>query len=336
MAGPARQLGLFGDGGDAPAVLPAEPSPEALDAGRRLPDGVRLGTSSWSFPGWEGLVYAGAVPRQALAREGLAAYARHPILRCVGLDRTFYGPVSRGAHAAYAASVPPDFRFLVKAPAHCTFERDPSAVLREPGSAASGAAPANPRYLDPAFAAAAAEPVAEGLGARLGALVLQFPPQRSGGRGGAARFAERLHAFLRRLPRLPEGAPWAVEIRTAGWLGSDYAAALREAGAVHCVTVHPSMPDVDAQVEAAVRPDGPLVVRWMLGHGRGYEEARRRYHPFDRLVDEDPATRDALARQLARAAREGRAALVSINNKAEGSAPLSALRLGQRVAELVA
>jgi len=312
-------------------VRPAEPSPEAREAGRRLPAGVRLGTSSWSFPGWAGLVYAGAAPRQALAREGLAAYARHPILRCVGLDRTFYGPVPRDTHAAYAASVPEPFRFLVKAPAHCTFERDPSAVLRGSGPAA----PANPRFLDPAFAAAAAEPVAEGLGAKLGALVLQFPPQRSGGREGAARFAERLHAFLRRLPRLPAGAPWAVEIRSAGWLTADYAAALRDAGAVHCVTVHPSMPDVDAQVEAAVRPDGPLVVRWMLGHGRRYEEARRRYHPFDRLVDEDSATREALARQLARAARLGRSALVSINNKAEGSAPLSALRLGQRVAELL-
>src|SRR5262249_2228066 len=57
---------------EPPAPAPAT---EALrDLGRRLPVEVRLGTSSWSFPGWTGLVYAREATPELLAREGLPAY----------------------------------------------------------------------------------------------------------------------------------------------------------------------------------------------------------------------------------------------------------------------
>src|SRR5512135_3008193 len=96
------QLELFGP---APGVAaeperapePPAPAPttEALRAlGGRLPRDVRFGTSSWSFPGWTGLVYAREAGPDLLAREGLPAYARHPLFRTVGVDRTFYGPVT--------------------------------------------------------------------------------------------------------------------------------------------------------------------------------------------------------------------------------------------------
>ena len=39
-----------------------------------------------------------------------------------------------------------------------------------------------------------------------------------------------------------------------------------------------------------------LVVRWNLHRGFLYQEAKQRYEPFDRLVDEDPQTRRTLAR----------------------------------------
>ena len=42
--------------------------------GRQLPTSVHLGTSSWSFPGWQGIVYGDAYSESALARVGLAAY----------------------------------------------------------------------------------------------------------------------------------------------------------------------------------------------------------------------------------------------------------------------
>ena len=76
---------------DAPAAEPTAPRParrpragvEAAgvsDATRTLaaalPHGLRLGTSSWHFPGWAGLVWGGDYAESRLSKEGLAAYAR--------------------------------------------------------------------------------------------------------------------------------------------------------------------------------------------------------------------------------------------------------------------
>ena len=173
-------------------------------------------------------------------------------------------------------------------------------------------------------------PALAGLGGRLGTIVLPFTPAPPGAFGSPAAFADGLHDFLRALP----AAPVAVEVRSPELLGPEYAAALSDSGAVHCYAVHPSMP---GPVEQARRMGdvgrGPLVVRWMLRRNRRYEEARARYAPFDRLVEPDPEIRAEIAELVVAASRSGRAALVSINNKAEGSAPLSAFRLAEAVAE---
>ncbi|MGQ4807838.1 hypothetical protein NKDENANG_01200 [Candidatus Entotheonellaceae bacterium PAL068K] len=84
------------------------------------PEGIYLGTPSWSFPGWQGLICDRHASQSHLARHGLAAYAQHPLLGAVGLDRTDYAPLAATDFAAYAAAVPDHFRFLVKAHALCT------------------------------------------------------------------------------------------------------------------------------------------------------------------------------------------------------------------------
>ena len=62
-----------------------------------------------------------------------------------------------------------------------------------------------------------------------------------------------------------------------------------------------------------------------------YEEARKLYAPFDRLVNEDPGVRSDIASLAVEALAEGRPVYVSINNKAEGSAPVSVERLAAAV-----
>lgn len=283
-----------------------------------------MGTSSWSFPGWAGLVWAGRHSAEALSRDGLSAYARHPLLRAAGIDRTFYAPLPAEGFALHAAQVPEDFRFLVKASQLCTFP----ALRDGPGR---GGARENPRYLDPAFARdAVVAPAVEGLGDRLGALLFQFPPLPRSETRDPPRFAARLSSFLQALPRGPR---YAVEIRNAGLLHAGHAAALTGAGVAYAFTVHPSMPSLEVQAAVAPLERQPLlVVRWMLGHGRGYEEARDLYAPFDRLAAPDPASRASVAELVARAVRAGQEGLVIVNNKAEGSSPLSIVELARAVA----
>ncbi len=69
-------------------------------------------------------------------------------------------------------------------------------------------------------------------------------------------------------------------------------------------------------------------------HGAfGYEDARRQYAPYDRLIDPDLETRAALARVIAGTVGAGQAAYVTLSNKAEGSAPLSVIALAEAVRE---
>jgi uncharacterized protein YecE (DUF72 family) len=304
-----------------PAVLPEEV--QAL--GARLPAGLYLGTSSWSFSGWTGLVYDRDASASKLANEGLAAYARHPVLRAVGVDRTFYAPVPASVFAEYAAQVPPGFRFLVKAHEDCT-------LARFPAHARYGAwrGKVNDRFFDPAYARdLVVGPLVEGLGTRAGPLVFQLPPQDVQALGGPERFAERVHAFFSALPR---GVLYALEVRNAELMTSVLAQALADSGACPVLAGWGNLPTVAEQAEQMRVLQAPmLVVRWMLRPGLGYEEARERYSPFNRLVDEDPSTRSAVARACVAAIRAGKPAMVILNNKAEGSAPLSALALARAI-----
>ena len=326
---PSPQLELFGqEPWAAPTTRPpqpAAPSPEVLALGPRLPTGVRLGTSSWSFPGWTGLVYAHEASQVLLARAGLPAYARHPLLRTVGIDRTFYGPVPPETFRAWAEGVPPEFRFLAKAHEELT-------LFHFPTRARYGArhGERNPRFLDAAYAAdGVVAPFVEGLGAKAGPLVFQFPPQDVLRMGGAERFAERLHTFL---DALPVGPLYGVEVRNRELLIPAYAEALAAAGVVPVLAGWGAMPPVEWQAERTSASRAPaLVVRWMLHPGFGYEEARELYAPFDALVNEDVPTRTAIAELAAAAFEEGRAVYITINNKAEGSAPVSAERLARSI-----
>lgn len=296
-----------------------------MEIAGRLPARIRMGTSSWSFPGWAGLLWAGRPGAELLSREGLPAYACHPLLRAAGIDRTYYAPLPAEGFAAHAAQVPEDFRFLVKASQLCTFP-----LLRDgPGP---GGARENPRYLDASFARdAVVAPAVEGLRDRLGALLFQFPPLPRAETRDPARFAARLAAFL---GALPQGPPYAVEIRDGVLLHPEYAAALSGAGASHGFTVHPTMPALEVQdATVPVERQPALVVRWMLGHGRGYEEARDLYAPFDRLAAPDPESRASVAELVRRAVRAGKEGLVIVNNKAEGSSPLSIVGLARDLAD---
>lgn len=292
-----------------------------------MPRDVRIGTSSWSFPGWAGIVYDAEMPQSRLARDGLAAYAQHPLLRAVGIDRSYYGPLSADVFSTYAAAVPADFRFLVKAHELCTIDRFPQHARY---GAQRGMR--NALFLDASYAAdVVVAPFVEGLGPRAGPLLFQFPPHEVAAFGGGPeRFAERLHGFLR---ALPSGPLYAVEIRNTELFTPAYVDALVACGATHCISAHPTLPPVARQARVAASSlTRTTVIRWMLARSLGYEAARARYRPFNRIVDDDVATRDGIADQCVAAARVGRPAFVVINNKAEGSAPLSAFRLAERIA----
>jgi len=319
------QLGLFEEPAEirrAHPVLPAAADARWQDLAARLPAEIHLGTSSWHFPGWATLVYDRPADERVLGREGLSAYAQHPLLRCVGIDRTFYSPVPAAELRHYAEQVPPGFRFVVKAPMLCTA----TSMRGEPGALPVP----NPRFLDAAFAVEHfVAPCMQGLGAALGAVVFQFPPLGRALTRRPESFAEQLQVFL---GALPAGPCYAVELRDHALVCAAYLQALKASGAHHCLGLHPRMPVASEQArETGLDHAGALVVRWNLHAGLGYEQAKARYSPFTRLVDEDIPNRVSLARLCLAASARGDPVFVIANNKAEGCAPLTLLRLAEQI-----
>lgn len=311
-------------GGVGPADVPAE----FRQLASRLSPLLRFGTSSWYFPGWAGLVFARDYPQASLSRDGLTAYASHPLLRTVSLDRSFYRPLPAAEYARLGAQVPEDFRFVVKAASAVT-----DASLREPGSGQP--AQPNPLFLDPVMTRdEVLAPTTAGLGERLGVLVFQLSPLTADWLAEPRRLLAALDRLFEVLPRPAHGL-LAVEVRDAALLTPELAALLKAQGVRYCLGLHDRMPALEAQLPMlrATWP-GPLVCRWNLQRGLRYGQAKGLFEPFDRLAAPDPATRTALARLIAATTGAGQPAYVTINNKAEGSAPLSIFELAGAVAAL--
>jgi len=306
-------------------IQPAEPSPELIAIAdtlrHRYGERLRLGTSSWYFPGWVGFVWstnARDMSEQKISREGLSAYAQHPLLQSVSLDRAFYTPMTASDYARYANQVGEGFRFTSK----CWRGLTDPVIEGTPNSLFLDAQYAREQIL---------QPFLDGAGSKAGVQVLQFSPglpRRA--RLTPTAFAQLLDEFL---GRLASPIPVVVELRDAELLIPEYFAALQQHGAEHCINVHPSTGlHVIEQAKLIGRRPEPLVIRWMLQAGFAYEEARERYAPFEKLVDEDPATRSAIAKLVRRALEAGGSVYVIANNKAEGSAPLTLFKLAAEIA----
>ncbi len=298
---------------------------------QQLPAQLRFGVSTWSYPGWEGLVWEGDYAPGVLSKHGLGAYHQHPLLRTVCVDRTFWRPLTAAQYAAYAAQVDEGFRFVVKCPALVT----DAQVRGDEGKALKP----NPDFLDPRLAVGHfVLPALAGLGARLGVLVFQLSPlpwNWLGRPGALLDRLDRLLAAVRQALSAHASVIVAVEVRDPELLGQALVDTLKAHGATFCLGLHGKMPPIEAQLPMlrALWP-GPLVCRWSLNRvfgPYGYADAQKKHAPFDALVSEDTHTRAELARAIRGITGAGQPAYVTVSNDAEGCAPLSIQKLAQAV-----
>lgn len=314
------------------ALAPDALQYQALAA--QLPTHLRMGVSTWSYPGWDGLVWDGAYDASVLSKKGLAAYHRHPLLRTVCVDRTFWRPLTASQYAAYAAQVDADFRFVVKCPAGVT----DAQVRTEDGKARE----ANPAFLDPRLAVEHfVQPTLEGLGEKLGVLVFQLSPLPWGWLSRPSLLLERLGTMLAAVREALATSPHAivaVEVRDPELLIAPLADTLKAHNATFCLGLHGKMPPIEVQLPIlrALWP-GPLVCRWNLNRifgAYGYPDAQKKHDPFNEIRSEDLHTRALLARTIRGITGAGQPAFVTISNDAEGCAPRSIALLSEAVAAL--
>ncbi len=306
---------------DLPPAPAGDPHADVRALADRVPMLVRFGTSSWSFPGWSGIVYRRPRTQAELARHGLAEYARYPLFRTVGIDRSYYAPLTPDDLRRYAAQLPPGFSCCAKVPAMYA-----SPIL--PGTGRDTPPQPNHDFLSvDGFARDVLEPWTQAFAGHDGPLILEIPPVPPRERLAPDAFAGRLHAFLSRLPR---GVTCGVELRDRRLLSESYAQVLRDTGAVHVYNYWSAMPMPALQAQIVPPDAGPvLLIRLLLRPGTAYEQQREHFRPFNRLVDVDEGMRRDVVSLLRQAVQRAQPAFVLVNNKAEGSSPLTIRALAE-------
>lgn len=170
-----------------------------------------VGTSGYSYPAWKGLFY----PEKLPAKQFLRFYGEQ--FRAVESNSTFRGMPKPAVLETWAATVPADFRFALKAPQRITHFQ---------------------RLNNSADAVTELFAVAGVLKDRLGPVLFQLPPN-------FAKDAARLRAFL---ALLPKDRRVAFEFRHQSWFDDETFALLRGHGAALCVAE--AEDDLDVPFEA--------------------------------------------------------------------------------------
>ncbi|GBD32102.1 hypothetical protein HRbin33_01064 [bacterium HR33] len=210
---------------------------------------VLLGTQGWEHASWVGSFY----PRNIPCSEMLAFYAAE--FGTVEAGGSFYCTPAAATLSQWRRSVPEEFLFSLKVPHHVTHCRrlEDSAQFMEDFCRR-----------------------VSGLGAGLGALLVQLSPDFHPGEFNRARFAEFVAA-------LPPGFRWAFEFRHRGWLESGTLSLLERYGAalVLADSRWVSRPRV---LDLALAPTADFAyVRWTLGareDGRGHS-----FHLWARVLE---------------------------------------------------
>ena len=279
-----------------------------------LPDLIHLGTSSWTYPGWRGLVYSRDYPKTGAGPRMLEEYARFPLFSTVGIDSTFYRPPTENTLHRYADALPPDFPCLSKVWDRITVHRH--SEPRNPAHAGEH----NPDFLNAErFLAEVLEPYLEHFADHLGPFIFEFQAMHPDDRMTPQKFADRLDGFFE---RLPSSIRYAVEVRNAEFLHPAYFAVLREHGVGHVFNSWTRMPPIGEQLALADSITAPFIVaRALLRPGRAYQAAVDRFAPYDRVQDVNPELRGDLVRLIETALDARIPAYLLVNNRAEGSAP---------------
>jgi uncharacterized protein YecE (DUF72 family) len=316
------QLGLFAPTSERRTRAVKDPSVVELAA--RLPSHVRLGTSSWTFSGWEGLVYEGDTRLAALTRDGLAAYAEHPLFRTVGVDRSYYAPLSVTDLEEYARALPGGFETISK-----VWEEVTTFVFPDHPRYGAKRGLKNPHFFDASIVTDEVLPAYASF-PHAGPFLFELAPVRGLTEGEAATILVKLDELL---DALPSTYRYSFEIRSPRLLCARYLDVLRAHGAGHVVSSWSGMPSVEEQLRLPGVLTAPFVVaRLTLPPGLAYESAKARFAPFHRIALPQPGVRRAMQGLSGECEASGKSLSILVGNKIEGSAPLTVRALAEALA----
>jgi len=283
---------------------------------------LRIGTCSWKYDSWKGLVYE--PDRRYRPDDYLPDYAKH--LMTVEIDQWFWSLFATGARLPnpdavrrYADSVPDDFRFSVKAPNAITLTH--FYGKQSTGSARRTTEP-NPHFLSVDLLNRFLETLVPMHG-KLGPIMFQFEYLNKQKMPSMSAFLERLHAFFQ---EAPAGFQYAIETRNPNYLQDEFLDFLRQRRLGYVLLdgyYMPRISEVAAQLDVRTAPFS--IIRL---HGPDRAEIEKQTGSmWNEIVEPKDdglkATVDIIRRNLEKDVET----YVNVNNHYEGSAPMTIRRL---------
>lgn len=273
---------------------------------------LRIGTCSWKYDSWKGLVYS---DRSGLNH--LEEYAEK--YDTVEIDQWFWslhGPdrvtlPSRTDVEKYSILVPENFTFSIKVPNSITLTHYYKKSKSDPLIP-------NPLFLSLDLFNHFLETIAP-LKDHLGPLMFQFEYLNKQKMESQNVFEERFGAFL---SSLPSGFAYALEIRNPNYLNSSYFQFLNSHGIHHVFLQGYFMPPIfDAYAKHRDAINGSTVIRLHGPDRKGIEQETKKV--WNRIVAPKDDDLDRLTEMMGDLIDRGVNIYLNVNNHFEGSAPLT-------------
>jgi uncharacterized protein YecE (DUF72 family) len=284
---------------------------------------LRIGTCSWKYPSWQGLVYSEKKPPNYL-RE----YSHH--FRTVEVDQWFWSLFAGDKVVLprpevvrdYAESVPEDFTFCVKVPNSITlthhYKKNTSSPLT-----------ANPHFLSNELMQRFLDSL-QPLHHFLGPLMFQFEYINTQKMAGASAFIDSFGSFAEQLPK---GFQYCVESRNPNYLTAGYFTFLKTLKLHHVFLQGYYMPSIfDIYQKHREQITQLAVIRL---HGPDREAIEKQVgDDWSRIVAPKDQEIGMLARMLEELQTRNIQPFILVNNHFEGSAPRTIARIIEAIEHL--
>lgn len=283
---------------------------------------LRIGTCSWKFDSWQGLVYTNTAKP-----EYLKEYAQH--FNTVEIDQWFWS--LHGVDTVslpkpqlveeYVNAVPEDFRFSVKVPNSITLTHFYRKKKNTPLQV-------NPHFLSIDLLTKFLEKL-EPMRSRLGPLMFQFEYLNKQKMSSQQTFQQQFGEFM---AQCPQGYSYSLEIRNPQWLNPSYFTFLKQTNLYHVFLQGYYMPPIFPIYETFVDWINDVAIIRLHGPDRqGIEKkSSGQWNIVIESKDQEiPSVvqilRDLLARNVT--------VYLNVNNHYEGSAPLTIEKISRILRE---
>jgi len=282
--------------------------------------GVFIGTSSWKYPGWLGMLYEesryvwrGKFAKSRFEKNCLSEYAE--VFKTVCVDAAYYTFPSLAYLEGLAGQVPADFQFGFKVTDEITLKKFPN--LPRFGQRAGKP---NDHFLNSDLFASGFLQPCESIRSRVGVLIFEFsrfyPTDYKHGR----EFVADLDLFL---AKLPQDWPYAIEVRNKHWLKQEYFDCLARHGVTHVYNSRTEMPPVGEQMALPNSQTNLdlIAARFLLKTGRTFEDAVKTFRPYDETKEVNDEARQAGTRLIKDGKKSAnRKTFIFVGNRLEGNA----------------